>query len=191
MLTFFIPYYCYLYHFLLSSLHNYFFFHFLLWFFIYNYCNHFLLSFDVIFMLLFCDQFYFPSVLIFHENITYIVVSYTALQGFPHKHLRYFYLIDSILLKGFFSQQDRNLLIEFSDKCIYFTQCKFSVSCTLLLSHDFSVRAALINSSDFYLSCFVVLGSEWHSTCSRHSRRGLVQEYKRTVFAYTHGLFIT
>ncbi len=27
--------------------------------------------------------------------------------------------------------------------------------------------------------------------CSRHSRRGLVQEYKRTVFAYTHGLFIT
>jgi hypothetical protein len=28
-------------------------------------------------------------------------------------------------------------------------------------------------------------------TCSRHSRRGLVQEYKRTVFAYTHGLFIT
>ncbi len=27
--------------------------------------------------------------------------------------------------------------------------------------------------------------------CSRHSRRGLVQEDKRTVFAYTHGLFIT
>ncbi len=27
--------------------------------------------------------------------------------------------------------------------------------------------------------------------CSRHSRRGLVQEHKRTVFAYTHGLFIT
>jgi hypothetical protein len=28
-------------------------------------------------------------------------------------------------------------------------------------------------------------------TCSRRSRRGLVQEDKRTVFAYTHGLFIT
>jgi hypothetical protein len=28
-------------------------------------------------------------------------------------------------------------------------------------------------------------------SCSRHSRRGLVQEDKRTVFAYTHGLFIT
>jgi hypothetical protein len=27
--------------------------------------------------------------------------------------------------------------------------------------------------------------------CSLHSRRGLVQEDKRTVFAYTHGLFIT
>jgi hypothetical protein len=27
--------------------------------------------------------------------------------------------------------------------------------------------------------------------CSRRSRRGLVQEDKRTVFAYTHGLFIT
>ncbi len=36
------------------------------------------------------------------------------------------------------------------------------------------------------LFCFVADGS-----CSRHSRRGLVQEYKRTVFAYTHGLFIT
>ncbi len=29
------------------------------------------------------------------------------------------------------------------------------------------------------------------ATCSLHSRRGLVQEDKRTVFAYTHGLFIT
>jgi hypothetical protein len=27
--------------------------------------------------------------------------------------------------------------------------------------------------------------------CSLHSWRGLVQEDKRTVFAYTHGLFIT
>jgi hypothetical protein len=27
--------------------------------------------------------------------------------------------------------------------------------------------------------------------CSLHSRRGLVQEDKRTVLAYTHGLFIT
>ncbi len=39
--------------------------------------------------------------------------------------------------------------------------------------------------------CIARQQQSYGCTCSRHSRRGLVQEYKRTVFAYTHGLFIT
>ncbi len=40
-------------------------------------------------------------------------------------------------------------------------------------------------------SCSMISHPRLRGHCSRHSRRGLVQEYKRTVFAYTHGLFIT
>jgi hypothetical protein len=35
------------------------------------------------------------------------------------------------------------------------------------------------------------LGNSVEHTCSRRSRRGLVQEDKRMAFVYTHGLFIT
>ncbi len=65
---------------------------------------------------------------------------------------------------------------------------RVSLYCLFQENKSFGTDHHLHSSSDVQE---VVSSTNSIAYCSRHSRRGLVQEYKRTVFAYTHGLFIT